>query len=76
MKSRGMLAIVLGFFGATAVLCQAPPPGLRSGPGVQAAQDAREPEVLKGCRAPPPPRADQGEGPLQQMRRQGPGTTP
>ena len=27
----------------------------RSGPGVQAAQDAREPEVLKTCKTPPPP---------------------
>src|SRR5258706_12928374 len=62
MKSRGMLAIVLGFVGARAVLCQAPPPGLRSGPGVQAAQDAREPEVLKGCRTSPPAASGPGRG--------------
>src|ERR1700680_552051 len=61
MKSTGMLAIVLGVLGATAALCQIQPPaGLRSGPGVQSAQDAREPEVLKACKTPPPARGGRG----------------
>ena len=63
MKSTGMLAIFLGVFGAAAALCQIQPPaGLRSGPGVQSAQDAREPEVLKACKTPPPARGGRGGG--------------
>jgi gluconolactonase len=41
---------------------QAPAPAPRSGPGVQAAQDAREPEVLAGCKNPPPARGGGGAG--------------
>ncbi len=36
------------------------PTAPRTGPGVQAAQDAREPEVLAKCRTPPPPAAGRG----------------
>jgi gluconolactonase len=61
MRSTGMITIVLGILGATAVLCQIQPPaGLRSGPGVQAAQDDREPEVLKACKTPPQGRGGRG----------------
>jgi gluconolactonase len=61
MKSTGILAIFLGVLGATAAMCQIQPPGgLRSGPGVQSAQDAREPEVLKACKTPPPARGGRG----------------
>ena len=67
MKSTGRLVILLGVFGAAAAFCQIQPPGgLRSGPGVQSAQDAREPEVLKACKTPPPARGGrggQGRGP-------------
>jgi gluconolactonase len=61
MNSKRMLGFVLaglGTLGATAVLSrgQAPAPALRTGPGVQAAQDAKEPEVLAGCKTPPPAR--------------------
>jgi hypothetical protein len=65
MKSRAVLTIVLGVFGAAAALCQIQPPaGLRSGPGVQAAQDEREPQVLKACKTPPPATAGgPGRGP-------------
>ena len=63
MKSTGMLTIVLGALGAAAALCQIQPPaGLRSGPGVQAAQDEREPAVLKACKTPPPARGGRGGG--------------
>ena len=56
MKSTTMLAIVLGGLGAIAALGQIPnPPGLTTGPGVQAARDTKEPEVLKTCKVPPPP---------------------
>jgi gluconolactonase len=34
----------------------APAPALRTGPGVQAANDAKEPEVLATCKVPPPAR--------------------
>jgi gluconolactonase len=64
MKSKGMLTIVLGVVSATGAFCQIQPPaGLRSGPGVQAAQDEREPEVLKACKTPPPARGGPGRGP-------------
>src|SRR5437763_10708675 len=54
MKSTGIFRIVAGLLGVTAALCQIQPPaGLRTGPGVQAAQDEKEPEVLKGCKTPP-----------------------
>src|SRR5271169_1009259 len=55
MKSTSVIVVVLGVFGAVAALGQpAPPAGLTSGPGVQAARDSREPEVLKTCKVPPP----------------------
>jgi gluconolactonase len=63
MKSE-LITIVLGVLVATTGLCQIPPPaGLRSGPGVQAAMDEREPEVLKACKTPPPARGGRGRGP-------------
>ena len=40
-----------------AALGQIPSPaGLKTGPGVQAANDAKEPDVLKTCKVPPPAR--------------------
>jgi gluconolactonase len=61
MRSTGMLMLVLGLAGAAAGFSQIRPPnGQRTGPGVQAAQDEREPEVLKACKTPPPARAGRG----------------
>lgn len=61
MKSTAMIAMTIAVFGATAALGQIrPPAGLTQGPGVQAAQDAREPEVLKACKTPPPSPAGRG----------------
>jgi gluconolactonase len=48
--------ITIALAAATLILAQAPPAGQRTGPGVQAPQDAKEPEVLKGCKTPPPAR--------------------
>jgi gluconolactonase len=53
MKSIGMFTIALGVLGATFAWGQQAP-ARRTGPGVQAPQDAREPEVLKECKVPPP----------------------
>ncbi len=51
----GIIAVTIGMLGATAAFAQIQPPaGLTSGPGVQAAQDSREPDVLKTCKVPPP----------------------
>jgi gluconolactonase len=76
MKSTAMLTIALGVLGASAALCQIQAPGgLRSGPGVQSAQDAREPEVLKACKTPPPARGGrggQGRGPAPAPAAAGP----
>jgi gluconolactonase len=50
-----MFTIVLGALAAMAALGQIPnPPGLATGPGVQAARDSKEPDVLKTCKVPPP----------------------
>jgi len=60
MKSKRMLTIAIGVLGVTAALIRAqapaPAPALRTGPGVQAANDAKEPEVLAACKVPPPAR--------------------
>ncbi len=57
MELKRMLAITLGVLGATGAMiraqAQAPAPP-RTGPGVQAAQDANEPAVLATCKVPPP----------------------
>jgi len=56
MRSTVLLAATLSFAGAAVAFGQTPAP--RQGPGVQAAQDAREPAVLAQCKqhhpAPPP----------------------
>jgi gluconolactonase len=66
MTSR---TILLSIVGSTVALCQ-PPAAPRSGPGVQAPQDSREPDVLKTCKVPPP--AGRGGG----GRGRGPATAP
>src|SRR3984957_15089109 len=54
MKSRAVLAVILAGLGGVAASAQIPmPPGKTSGPGVQAARDSKEPEVLKTCKVPP-----------------------
>src|SRR5690348_8626796 len=58
---RGLLTVVLGAAWAAVAFCQIPTPaGKRTGPGVQAAADEKEPEVLKACKTPPPARAGRG----------------
>jgi gluconolactonase len=61
MKSKRMLIIAIGAI--VAARGQAPP-APRTGPGVQAPQDAKEPEVLAGCKTPPPGRGA-GRGPAR-----------
>jgi gluconolactonase len=56
MKSKGLLTIALGFFGASAALSQTPAPGQRQGPGVQAPQDSRYQALIATCKNPPPAR--------------------
>ena len=62
MKATGMLAIV-GMLGV-ATLGRSRPRGskARTGPGVQAAADSKEPDILKTCKVPPPGRGG-GRGP-------------
>jgi gluconolactonase len=55
MKSIAMPAVLLGGLSAMAAWGQIPmPAGKTTGPGVQAARDSKEPEVLKTCKVPPP----------------------
>jgi len=57
MKPFGILALVTAALATTVALSQiVPPAGKTTGPGVQAPLDAREPDVLKTCKTPPPPR--------------------
>jgi len=61
MKATGVLTIVIGILGAGSAWCQIQSPaGQRTGPGVQAAQDSKEPDVLKTCKVPPPARGGRG----------------
>jgi len=64
MKSKHIVAIAFGAVSATTALCQGPAsaPAPRSGPGIQAPQDAREPDLLKTCKVPPTP-VGGGRGP-------------
>jgi gluconolactonase len=69
MKPKSIVTIASAVIAATAVLSlgQAPPPAApKSGPGIQAPQDAREPELLKTCKTPPPARGGaRGGGPAR-----------
>jgi gluconolactonase len=77
MKPKSIVTIASAVVAATAVLSlgQAPPPAVpKSGPGIQAPQDAREAELLKTCKNPPPARGGaRGGGPA---RGRGPATPP
>lgn len=80
MKSKRMLVIALGMLGATGalILAQAPggaPAAPRTGPGVQAAQDAKEPEVIATCKVPPPARGGRGRGGAGRAAAKGPAPT-
>src|ERR1700747_3087101 len=71
MKSLWLFAMLFAAFSTTNAWCQIQPPaGQRSGPGVQAPQDEREPELLKTCKNPPAVGARRG-GPGR-----GPGPAP
>ena len=62
MKSRASFFLILGLIAAAAVVV-APVAGQgRQGPGIQAPDDAREPELLKTCKVPPPPASARGAG--------------
>jgi sugar lactone lactonase YvrE len=70
MKTTGMVTM-MGVLAATVGWCQNPPAAApRSGPGVQATADSREPDVLKTCKTPPPARGGRGGG------GRGPGAAP
>ncbi len=64
MKSKRVILAALTILGATAFLAQAqaPPAGKTRGPGVQAAADDREADLLKTCKVPPPARGAGGRG--------------
>ena len=47
MRSKAILTTALGFLSATYAFSQAPAPGQRQGPGVQAPQDARYQSLIR-----------------------------
>ena len=60
---KSIFTIVLGVLGAASAWSQNPPPAApRTGPGVQAPQDAKEPDLLKTCKVQPPARGGRGGG--------------
>jgi gluconolactonase len=59
MKLTSMLTIL---FGVAAAYGQAPPAAQRTGPGVQAPQDAKYQDLIKTCKVPPPPAPGRGGG--------------
>jgi gluconolactonase len=64
MNSNCLTALAWTLLGATAALAQDAAPAPRQGPGVQAAQDAREPALLAQCQhAPPAPPASAARPP-------------
>src|SRR6516225_2636513 len=55
MKLTAGLMIVLGVLGVVVAFSQNPPPaGQRTGPGVQAPQDAKYADLIKTCKTAPP----------------------
>ena len=61
MKPLTMTTILFGALGAVAVFSQGPPPAApRTGPGVQAPQDAKYADLIKTCKVPPPPPPGRG----------------
>ena len=74
MKSTSMLTILLG---VAAAYGQAPPAAQRTGPGVQAPQDAKYQDLIKTCKVPPAPApgrggAAKGGGPAKGGQGKGP----
>ncbi len=65
MKSSALLIAAFTLTASAAALAQAPAPGTRQGPGVQAAQDARYASVIAQCKntKPPAPAAPGAAGP-------------
>src|SRR5215470_12961061 len=67
MRSKGILTLALGFFGATSAFAQAPAAGgQRQGPGIQAPQDSRYQSVIAACKNPPPADGPRGAAPPPQ----------
>lgn len=62
MKLTGTLAIILGAVGVSVMLSQQPA-AQRTGPGVQAPQDAKYADLMKTCKTPPPARGGGKGGP-------------
>ena len=62
MKLTGTLSILLGVVGASIMLSQQPA-AQRTGPGVQAPQDAKYADLIKTCKTPPPARGGGKGGP-------------
>lgn len=60
MKPTIIYTILFGAVGALAVFSQNPPAAPRTGPGVQAPQDAKYADLIKTCKVPPPPAPGRG----------------
>jgi gluconolactonase len=73
MKLTGMLTMLLGAIAVSVALSQAPPAAPRTGPGVQAPQDAKYADLIKTCKVPPPGRGGAAKGGPPKGQAKGPG---
>jgi sugar lactone lactonase YvrE len=55
MTSTRLFTILIAALGASVAFGQAPAAALRTGPGVQAPQDAKYADLIKACKTPPAP---------------------
>jgi len=62
MTSKRIFTSALGVLGTAALMLAQDAPAPRTGAGVQAAQDAKEPAVLAACKVPPPAGRGGGRG--------------
>jgi gluconolactonase len=73
MKLTTMSTILFGALGAVAVFSQGPPPAApRTGPGVQAPQDAKYADLINTCKVPPPGRGGARGGQAKGGKGRGP----
>ncbi len=73
MKMTTTSTILLGILGSSAAFCQAPAPAApRTGPGVQAPQDAKYADLIKTCKVPPPATPGRGGGAAKGGQGKGP----
>ena len=73
MKLTGMFTIVLGVLGLTVAFCQQPAAAPRTGPGVQAPQDAKYADLIQDLQGSASGQRRRTRRTIQRGQRAGPG---